>query len=83
MKNGKVQILVKRIKIPTDPSIEVFSVEVRDEKSSWMETVPTEETLHWFLRGIQAGASMFAKEYVSLPEVPKHSVLLNNKDPES
>jgi|GEM_PF-4833230 len=73
-KSEKV-IEVKRLEISTDPPIEIFEVSISDQKSEWRETIPTEETLRWFLRGIQAGASSFGNKYVALPEIPRSSVL--------
>lgn len=64
-----VKIEVKRIEIPLDPPINVFSVEITKGGGTWMETLPSEESLRWFLRGIQAGAQA-AGEFVFLPEIP-------------
>jgi len=65
---------VKRLQMPTDPPIEIFEVQISDESSTWSETIPTEEALRWFFRGVQAGASQFGDRFVPLPEIPRHSV---------
>lgn len=67
---GEVKIEITRYKIPLDPSIDVFGVEVGDDKSTWMETIPSEESLRWFLRGVQAGAQAYGNKHASLPEIP-------------
>jgi hypothetical protein len=68
MVNPKIKI--KRRHLRLDPSIDVFSVSISDKKGVWLETVPTEETLHWFLRGIKAGAECFGNEFI-IPSISK------------
>ena len=66
-------IKVVRYEVHLDPSVEILHVEINDSRSTWMETVPSDENLHWFLRGVQAGAAMFAHKHVSLPEIPRNA----------
>lgn len=68
-----LEIKITKYEVPLDPHIEVFSVEIEDDKSTWMETIPSEENLRWFLRGVQAGASTFGNKHVSLPEIPRNT----------
>ena len=75
-KEKETKIEVKRYQIETDPSIEIFSVEISDGSGAWVETIPSKEMLQWFLRGVQTGGQMFGKKYVPLPEIPQNSVLL-------
>ena len=83
MENGtdRRTIEVKRFELLTDPSIEIFAVEIGDDKSVWKETIPTEEAMRWFFRGLQAGANMFGGKHIFLPEVPHNPVLLKLKGP--
>ncbi len=62
----KIRIEIERYYVPTDPSTYVFQVLVHRGESVWHETCNTEELLHMFLRGVQAGSP----EFVSLPEIP-------------
>ncbi len=77
-RNGK-KIKITKYEIPLDPHIDVFNVEIGDKKSTRMETIPSEENLRWFLRGIQAGAQMYGEKYVPLVEIPRNAVPLEIK----
>jgi hypothetical protein len=47
---------IYRVSIDCDPNIHVFCVEVTTDKGGlWKETIPTEEGVYWFMRGLQAG----------------------------
>ena len=78
-KEKEPEIKVTRYEVRLDPTVEVLSVDITDEKSSWKETVPSDENLHWFLRGVQAGASMFGGKHVNLPEIPRNSEPMPDK----
>jgi len=67
----KPKIEVKRYRIPLDPNIDIFSVEICND-GLWVETVPSEEALKWFLKGITAGASCFGNEFIPSPVIPKN-----------
>ena len=71
----EVEIKIVRYRVDLDPTItiEVFSVEITDGSGSWKETIPSDENLQWFLRGVSAGASIFAGKHVSLPEIPRNA----------
>lgn len=72
-KSGGPKIIIERIELDLDPSIEIFSVAIEDNHTTWKETVPTEENLHWFLRGVRAGASEYGKTHVTPPEIPRNA----------
>lgn len=65
-----MHIKIKKIEIPLDPPINVFAVEIEGEGNIWKESISSEESLRWFLRGISAGASMYGDTYITLPEIP-------------
>lgn len=57
-------------RVDTEPSLNVWQVEIYDATSSWRETYPTTESLQAFLRGFEAGAAMIGKKLTSRPEIP-------------
>jgi hypothetical protein len=63
-------VKVERVSIETDPSIDVFEVVVtkKGTEGVWCETIPTEDNLYWFHRGMQAVTPPLA---VSPMEIPR------------
>ncbi|TAL49438.1 hypothetical protein EPN83_00830 [Patescibacteria group bacterium] len=65
-----INIVIRRYEIPLIPRTSVFHVSVEMKGGVWEETIPTEDNLHWFPRGVQAGAF---PAHVSLPEIPRNA----------
>lgn len=67
----KIEIKIGRYKIrpaePLEREIDVFQVEVHRGDGVWIEEFTSEDRLHAFLRGVQAGSP----EYVHIPEIPQ------------
>jgi len=67
-----IDITIKRISIPLDPSGTLFHVTAETENGMWAETFGSKEALRAFLLGIQAGASFFGK-LITTPEIPREA----------
>ncbi len=52
------------------PPVEVFSLEITALGGSWPESFGTRAELDTFVRGLKAGAALFAKIHLLLPEMP-------------
>lgn len=75
------KIKVRELELPLDPSITILDVEIDGDSSSWRETLPNADALHWFLRGVQAGANMYGGKMPMLPlERERVSVKLAEED---
>lgn len=68
---AKIAVSVERYKVPLDPPADVFHVEVLSGDGVWEETFGTEDLVHAFLRGVQAGA--FPNAHVPLYEIPREA----------
>lgn len=71
-KGARVKIIITpvRIREGIEGQIVVYDVALTGGKSSWQETFGTKQLTETFLRGVEAGASMFANRVVITPSVP-------------
>jgi len=60
---------VRKLMAGDDPEIPIYHVELSNDSGMWTETWGSEELLRAFLRGVQAGCSMFGV-YVPAVEIP-------------
>lgn len=65
-----ISITLKRYELPIDPDVHVFLVVIESNEGKWTETLPTEEGLRLFLKGMQAGAFMYGNKHAAVPEIP-------------
>ena len=72
---------VRRLRIDTDPFVDVFQVVITTASNNggiWAETIPTEDGVYWFHRGLQA--AYFGKMIVPLLEIPKNDIRVEIKN---
>ena len=65
MANVRIQVQTQIIDL--DPSISIFLVLMQNDSSCWREGLGSQELAVAFLRGVQAGASMFAGQTIAVP----------------
>ena len=66
----RLQIRIKRYRVPLEPEVQVFHVEVENEQGGiWEETCRTASETRLFLQGVKAGATMSGNS-VPLPDMP-------------
>lgn len=65
----KPKITIECFVADLDPSVNLFHVDVERDGGVWSETLPTEDAVHWFCRGLSAA---YAPGYLGLmPEIPR------------
>jgi hypothetical protein len=55
---ANVVINVQKVRVDADPSVEIYSVDMETDGSTWRETFTTDIELRAFFRGLQAGSAM-------------------------
>lgn len=65
----KLLIEVQEVEVQTDPRINVYNIALTRQGGSWQETFGSPDLANKFLRGVTAGASLFANTLLSVPHV--------------
>ena len=74
-----LKVSIIKYEVPLDPPIDVFNVVLENQNGTWHETLPSEETLRTFLRGVQAGAEMAGGVFFPNTEIPQNAEQLPEK----
>lgn len=73
----KVEISVRPERIEGDPPATVYFVKIESSgmnAGEWRDSFGSLDLLRAYLRGVKAGALMYADKHIELPEIPREEV---------